>query len=108
MCWAGGDATASAASASGFSCYSLRVLDTQTIELLRQLGVDPANIDSLISGAVAFTALTFVTAIPTAILARRKNRSQTLWLLFALSLPVIPLLLICLLPAIPSDPGAKP
>jgi hypothetical protein len=84
------------------------VLDPQTIDLLRQLGVDPANIDSLISGAVALTVLTLVAAIPTAILARRKNRSQTLWLLFALSLPVIPLLLIWLLPAIPSDPGTKP
>ena len=38
-------------------------------------------------------------------IARRKNRSRTLWLLFALSIPLVPLLLICLLPKLPD---AKP
>lgn len=84
------------------------MLDPQTIELLRQLGVDPANIDSLIFSAVVLTALTVVAAIPTVMLAGRKHRSRTLWLLFALSIPVIPLLLVWLLPALPSGRSTKP
>ena len=85
------------------------MLDPQTIELLRQLGVDPANIESLILSAGVFTVLTLVAAIPTAILASRKNRSRGLWVFFALSVPVLPLLLVWLLPAAPpSEPGAKP
>ena len=57
------------------------------------------------SGALLFTAVTLLAAVPTAMIARRKNRSRTLWLLFALSLPLVPLLLICLLPKLPD---AKP
>jgi hypothetical protein len=49
-----------------------------------------------------------VTAIPTGIIARRKNRSRGLWLLFALSIPVLPLLLVWLLPALPSRQSTKP
>ena len=55
------------------------------------------------SGALLFKVATLLAAIPTAMIARRKNRSRTLWLLFALSLPLVPLLLICLLPKLP-DP----
>ncbi len=106
--WGRGDATASANFKSGFSCYSLQVLDPQTIELLRQLGVDPANVESLVFSAAALTVLTLVAAIPTGIIARRKRRSQTLWLLFALSIPFIPLLLVWLLPELPAEPKAKP
>lgn len=93
---------------NGFSCYSPRVLDPQTIELLRQLGVDPANIDSLIFSTVVVTVLTLVAVFPTVIIAGRKRRSRTFWLLFALSIPVIPLLLVWLLPPLPSDPDTKP
>jgi RsiW-degrading membrane proteinase PrsW (M82 family) len=95
----------------GPNCYSSRVLDPQTIELLRQFGVDPANLDSLIFSAVVVTVLTLVAVFPTVIIAGRKRRSQTFWLLFALSIPVLPLLLVWLLPALPappSDPSKKP
>jgi hypothetical protein len=79
------------------------VLDANTIALLNQLGVDAADIESLLWSALLLTGLTIVTAIPTAIIARRKGRSRGLWLLFALSIPVVPLLLIWLLPSVPAD-----
>ena len=84
------------------------MLDPQTTELLRQLGVDVTNLEPLLASAAILTVLTLATAIPTAIIAKRKNRSRGLWLLFALSIPVIPLLLIWLLPELPADPKAKP
>lgn len=81
------------------------MLDPNTTALLNQLGYDAGTIESLMSGAMLFTVATLLAAIPTAMIARRKNRSRTLWLLFALSIPVVPLLLICLLPKLPD---AKP
>ena len=90
------------------------MLDSQTIDLLRQLGMDPASIESLLASAAILTMATLVAVIPTGIIARRKHRSRGLWLLFALSVPVIPLLLIWLLPALPAppaspaDPSTKP
>lgn len=95
----------------GPNCYSVRMLDPQTIELLRQLGVDASNLEPLLASAAILTVVTLATVIPTGIIARRKNRSRGLWLLFALSVPVLPLLLVWLLPALPaspSDPGKKP
>lgn len=84
------------------------MLDPQTTALLRQLGVDVTNLEPLLTSAAILTVLTLATAIPTAIIARRKNRSRGLWLLFALSIPVLPLLLVWLLPALPSGRSSKP
>ena len=84
------------------------MFDPQTMELLRQLGVDPASVESLVFSAAIFTVLTVASAIPTGIIARRKRRSRSLWLLFALSLPVIPLLLVWLLPPLPEHRKAGP
>ncbi len=81
------------------------MLDPNTTALLNQLGYDAGTIESLMSGAILIMVATLLAAIPTAMIARRKNRSRTLWLLFALSIPLVPLLLICLLPALPR---AKP
>jgi hypothetical protein len=79
------------------------MLDPNTVELLKQLGVDAGNLESLMASAIFFTVLTLAAAIPTGIIAKRKHRSRALWLLFALSIPVIPLLLVWLLPALPAD-----
>ena len=81
------------------------MLDANTTALLNQLGYDAGTIESLMSGALLFTVAALLAAIPTVIIARRKNRSRMLWLLLALSIPVVPLLLICLLP---KRPPAKP
>jgi len=84
------------------------VLDPNTTALITQLGLDAGLMEALMSGAIWISVLTLVTAIPTGMIARRKGRSKTLWILFALSLPVIPLLLIWFLPALPSKrPPAK-
>ncbi|MCF8198262.1 MAG: hypothetical protein K9J42_05820 [Sulfuritalea sp.] len=77
-------------------------LDPQITALLQQLGYDAATIESLVFSAMLITVMALVTAVPTAIIARRKGRSRALWLLFALSLPVIPLLIVWLLPKLPS------
>jgi hypothetical protein len=79
------------------------VIDPNTTALLNQLGFDAGILESLMSGAIFLTVLTLITAFPTVAIAKRKGRSKTLWLLFALSIPVIPLLLIWLLPEVPSD-----
>jgi hypothetical protein len=84
------------------------MLDPQTIDLLRQLGLDAADIESLLTSATILTVLMLVTAIPTAIIAKRRNRSRGLWVLFALSIPVLPLLLVWLLPALPAEGSTKP
>ena len=84
------------------------MLDPQTTELLRQLGVDAASIESLLASAAILSVVAVLAAIPTGIIAKRKNRSRALWLLFALSIPVIPLLLVWLLPALPSERSTKP
>jgi hypothetical protein len=77
------------------------MLDPDTIELLKQLGYSPESIESALSGLLYLTILTVAAAIPTGILAKRKGRSVTGWLLFALSIPVVPLLLVWLLPTLP-------
>lgn len=78
------------------------MLDPQTIALLNQLGIDAARFESLLSGALLVSVLALIAAVPTAIIATRKRRSRTLWLLFALTIPFLPLLLIYLLPALPA------
>lgn len=80
------------------------MLDPNTIALLNQFGIDANIIEPMLAGAAFFTVLALGAAVPTGIIAHRKGRSKTLWLLFALSIPVIPLLLVWLLPAVP---GAK-
>ncbi len=77
------------------------MLDPNTVALLSQLGVDANIIESVLAGAAFLTVLALGAAIPTGIIASRKGRSKTLWLLFALSIPVIPLLLVWLLPVLP-------
>ena len=76
-------------------------LDPNTTALLNQLGYDAATIEALMSSLVLLTVLAVVAAIPTAMIARRKGRSAGLWLLFALSIPLLPLLLVWLLPKVP-------
>lgn len=84
------------------------MLDPQTIALLRQLGFDVADLEPLLASAAILTGVMLVTAIPTAIIAGHKNRSRSLWVFFALSIPLLPLLLIWLLPALPVDRSTKP
>lgn len=84
------------------------MLDPQTMELLRQLGIDPASLEPLLASAAILSVVTLAMAVPTAIVASRKNRSRGLWLLFALSVPVLPLLLVWMLPPLPPDPKKKP
>lgn len=93
---------------TGPNCYSARMLDAQTIALLQQLGFNAADLESLLASAAILSVSALAMAIPTGIIARRKNRSRNLWVLFALSIPVIPLLLIWLLPALPPDRSTKP
>ena len=77
------------------------MLDPNTVDLLRQLGLDSGNVEALVSGAIALTLVTIIAAIPTVMIAKRKGRSRMLWLVLALSIPVLPLLLIWLLPKAP-------
>ncbi|MCE9570500.1 MAG: hypothetical protein K8R10_10960 [Rhodocyclales bacterium] len=81
------------------------MLDPNTLALLDQLGISAATVESALASLAIFTILTLVTAIPTVILAKRKGRSVAGWLLLALSLPVLPLLLVWLLPTLPNNSG---
>ena len=73
------------------------MLDPQIAALLVELGYDPAAVEALISGAIYLTIVTVVAAIPTGVLARRKGRSVTGWVIFALCVPLLPLLIVWLL-----------
>lgn len=81
------------------------MLDPNTTALLGQLGLNADAIESLISATLLLSVLAVVAAIPTAMIAKRRGRSRTLWVLFALTIPVLPLLLVWLLPGAkaPSD-----
>ena len=80
------------------------MLDANTVAQLNQLGISTETIESALSALIVLTVLSVVAAIPTAILARRKGRSVAGWLILALTIPVLPLLLIWLLPKLPDRP----
>ncbi len=78
------------------------MLDPNTIALLGQLGIGADTIESALSALLWLTIVTVAVTIPTAILAKKKGRSVAGWVILALSLPVLPLLAIWLLPALPA------
>jgi len=80
------------------------VLDPNTIALLGQFGISPEQAATAMGNLIMLTLLTVAAAIPTGILAKRKGRSVALWLIFALSIPLLPLLLVWLLPAVKRPP----
>ena len=82
------------------------MLDPNTIALLGQLGISPEQATAAMGNLLMLTLLTVAAAIPTAILAKRKGRSVALWLVFALSIPLLPLLLVWQLPAAKRDAGS--
>jgi len=75
------------------------MLDPQVTALLVQFGYDPKTVEALVKGALYLTVLAVIAAIPTGVIAKRKGRSVTWWVIFALSLPVLPLLIVSLLPS---------
>ncbi len=77
------------------------MLDPNTLALFDQLGVSADTVESALASLALLTVLTLATAIPTAILAKHKGRSVAGWLFLALSLPVVPLLMVWLLPKLP-------
>jgi hypothetical protein len=78
------------------------MIDSDIAGLLSRLGLDADTIGVVMSIATLLTVLAVITAIPTGRIAERKGRSRLLWVLFALSVPLIPLLLVALLPAVPA------
>lgn len=91
------------------------MLDPNTTALLERLGVGADTVESMMSALIVLTVISLIAAVPTAIIAKRKDRSTSLWLLLALSIPVLPLLLVWLLPkaggpvaAPPGKPPARP
>jgi hypothetical protein len=82
------------------------MLDPNTLALLSQLGISPETAEAALSSLALLTAITLVAAVPTWMLAKRKGRSVALWLVLALSFPVLPLLLVWLLPAVKRPPEA--
>ena len=84
------------------------MLDANTTALLGQLGLNADAIESLISASIVLTVLALAAAIPTAVIAKRRGRSRTLWVLFALTIPVLPLLLVWLLPKAKAPADGSP
>jgi len=78
------------------------VLDPQISALLHELGYDPAIVESLIRWSIYLTIASVLAAIPTGVIAKRRGRSVAGWVIFALCVPVLPMLLVWLLP------GKKP
>jgi hypothetical protein len=75
------------------------MLDPQVTALLVQFGYDPKTIEAMLSWALYLTIVAVIAAIPTGVIAKRKGRSVTWWVIFALSVPVLPLLIVWFLPA---------
>ena len=50
------------------------------------------------TGAIYLTIVSVVAAIPTGMIAKRKGRSVTGWVIFELCVPLLPLVIVCLLP----------
>jgi hypothetical protein len=75
------------------------MLDPQLAELLRQLGYDPATVESMLKWAIYLTIASVVAAIPTGVIARRMGRSVSGWVIFALCVPLLPLAIVWLLPS---------
>jgi hypothetical protein len=75
------------------------MLDPQLSAQISELGIDPATIEVVVSGAVYLTIVSVVTAIPTGIIAKRKNRSSIGWVTFALCVPLLPLIIVWLMPS---------
>jgi len=74
------------------------MLDPQSSALLREFGLDPATVEAVITWSVYLTIASVVAAIPTGVIARRKGRSVTGWVIFALCIPLLPLAIVWLLP----------
>jgi hypothetical protein len=78
------------------------MLDPASIALLSQFGVSAEAAEAAATSLLVLTAVSVVAAVPTGMLAKRKGRSVTAWVVFALSLPVLPLILIWFLPRKPT------
>jgi len=81
------------------------MIDANSAAVLAQFGVDPAMLEMLLPLAAGLTVLTLATVIPTGVIATRKGRSRSLWVVLALSIPVIPLLVVWLLPSVKPPDG---
>ena len=75
------------------------MLDPQLTALLAQFGADSATMQALIRWTVYLTIASVVAAIPTGLIAKRRGRSVSGWVIFALLVPVLPLVIVWLLPA---------
>ena len=75
------------------------MLDPQISAQLSELGIAPTTIESVVSGAIYLTIVSVITAIPTGIIAKRKNRSSIGWVTFALCVPLLPLIIVWLMPS---------
>lgn len=74
------------------------MLDPHTLALLNQLGITAEMVEAATTTLLWLTLASIATAIPTALIARRKGRSVAGWVMLALAIPLLPLLLIWWLP----------
>jgi hypothetical protein len=74
------------------------MLDPQVSALLAGFGIDPATAEAVVTGSIYLTIACVAAAIPTGIIARRKGRSVSGWVIFALCVPLLPWLIVWLLP----------
>jgi len=74
------------------------MLDSNTVALLNQFGIPADTFEVAVVGVLWLTVVMIVTAIPTAIVAKRKERSVVGWVILALTIPVLPLIFVWLLP----------
>jgi amino acid transporter len=75
------------------------MLDPQISALLLELGYDPKSVDALVSAAIYLTIVAVLAAVPTGVIARKKGRSLARWVIFALTVPILPLVIVWLLPS---------
>jgi ABC-type spermidine/putrescine transport system permease subunit I len=73
-------------------------MDSQIYSMLADLGFDRAMVDAMVSVLAIVTILTLLLAVPTGIIAHRNGRSAASWVIFALCVPLLPLVIVWLLP----------
>lgn len=80
----------------------LAVPAQNTVAYMIQSGFMASFLDGRTSCLILLIALTVVTAISTSQVAKSKRRSVVGWVSLALAIPVVPLVLIWLLPILPT------
>ncbi len=79
------------------------MLSPEIAAILTRFGISAESLDTAIGSLFYITVITLLTSVATWLVAKRKHRSVILWVSLALSVPVLPLLILWFLPDVTPD-----